>query len=128
MFVEFVSTKSGGQIFQERLLKMRSGIKANTIPTMRGYFITNYGQLLLSHMTSVEGEMGAQKFRFINSVEFLLIYIFGHRGGTKTICACCKGCCKGASRKVNKVYSNDASEFMIKVHQLLQNNGSDPTA
>ena len=55
MFVEFVSTKSGGQIFQERLLKMRSGIKANTIPTIRGYFITNYGQLLLSHMTSVEG-------------------------------------------------------------------------
>ena len=26
-------------------------------------------------MTSVEGEMGAQKFRFINSVEFLLIYL-----------------------------------------------------
>lgn len=75
MFVEFVSTKSGGQIFQERLRKMRSGIKANTIPTMRGYFITNYGQLHLSHMTSVEGEMGAQKFRFINSVEFLLIYL-----------------------------------------------------
>ena len=75
MFVEFVSTKSGGQVFQERLLKMRSGIKANTIPTMRGYFITNYGQLLLSHMTSVEREMGAQKFRFINSVEFLLIYL-----------------------------------------------------
>ena len=75
MFVEFVSTKSGGQIFKERLLKMRSGIKANTIPTIRGYFITNYGQLLLSHMTSVEGEMGAQKFRFINSVEFLLIYL-----------------------------------------------------
>ena len=42
---------------------------------MRGYFITNYGQLLFSHMTSVEGEMGAQKFRFINSVEFLLIYL-----------------------------------------------------
>lgn len=42
---------------------------------MRGYFITNYDQPLLSHMTSVEGEMGAQKFRFINSVEFLLIYL-----------------------------------------------------
>lgn len=64
MFVEFVSTKSGGQIFQERLLKMRSGIKANTILTMRGYFITNYDQPLLSHMTSVEGEMGGTKISF----------------------------------------------------------------
>ena len=42
---------------------------------MRGYFITNYDQPLLSHMTSVEGKMGAKKFRFINSVEFLLIYL-----------------------------------------------------
>ena len=42
---------------------------------MKGYFITNYDQPFSSHMTSVEGKMGAKKFPFINSVEFLLIYL-----------------------------------------------------
>lgn len=77
-------------------------------------------------MTSIEGEMGAQKFRFINSVELLLIYL-GTGEKQQRYVRAAKGC-KGASRKVNKVYSNDASELMIKVHQLLQNNGSDCTA
>lgn len=94
MFVEFVSTKSGGQIFKERLLKMRSGIKANTIPTIRGYFITNYGQLLLSYMTSVEGKMGAKKFRCINYVEFLLIYL-GTGKEQKRYVRAAKGFAKG---------------------------------
>ena len=73
------------------------------------------------------GKNGGKKISFYQLC-WISADIFGHRGGTKTICACCKGFCKGASRKVNKVYSNDASEFMIKVHQLLQNNGGDPTA
>ena len=101
MFVEFVSTKSGGQIFQERLLKMRSGIKANTILTMRGYFGTNYDQPLLSHMTSVEGEMGAQKFRFINSDEFLLIYL-GTGEKQKRYVRAAKGFAKGQVGKLIK--------------------------
>lgn len=63
---------------------------------MRGYFITNYDQPLLSHMTSVEGEMGAQKFRFINSVEFLLIYL-GTGEEQKRYVRAAKGC-KGASQ------------------------------
>ena len=94
MFVEFVSTKSGGQIFKERLLKMWSGIKANTIPTIRGYFITNYDQPLLSHMTSVEGKMGAKKFRCINYVEFLLIYL-GTGKEQKRYVRAAKGFAKG---------------------------------
>lgn len=67
---------------------------------MRGYFITNYDQPLWSGITSVEEEMGAQIFRFIDSVKFLLIYL-GTGEEQKRCLRAAKGC-KGASRKVNQ--------------------------
>ena len=71
--------------------------------------------------------MGAKKFRCINYVEFLLIYL-GTGKEQKRYVRAAKGFAKGQVGIVNKVCSNDGSEFMIKVHQLLQNNGSDRTA
>ena len=68
---------------------------------MRGYFITNYDQPLLSHMTSVEGKMGAKKFRFINSVEFLLIYL-GTGEEQKRYVRAAKGFAKGQVGKLIK--------------------------